>query len=170
MWLNVWGQCDDRFNHGGMWHYHAFTWLHGRQCDGDCDKASEHGAAMVAGLTTELQANVRVRCERALQIATTVQLVPELIDAIEPLLEDEDQYTRLAAVRTLATCDLPESIAALRRVLLDHAPLVAQAAEEALSRLADTAPPAEPPVVDRPEDRAVDMNEIDEAVAEVRFS
>lgn len=125
--------------------------------------------AIIDGLTTELQANVRVRCERALEIATTLHMVPELIAAIEPLLEDEDQYTRLAAVRTLATCDLPESIAAIRRVLLDHAPLVAQAAEEALSRFATTAPLTEPSVSDRPEDRSVEMSEIDEAVAEVRF-
>lgn len=89
---------------------------------------------VIALLTYELEANVRVRRERALQIAITLQLVPELLDAIEPLLDDEDQYTRLAAIRTLAVCDLPESISLLRRMLLDHAPLVAQAAEEALSR------------------------------------
>ncbi|QDU25448.1 HEAT repeat protein [Anatilimnocola aggregata] len=93
-----------------------------------------------AQLTAELQAPVRARRTRALQIAVTLQLVPELFDAIKLLLNDEDHYTRLDAVRTLANCDLHESQQALRRMLLDHSPLVAQAAEEALARFAERSP------------------------------
>lgn len=126
---------------------------------------------MLSQIATELQAQVRVRCERALQIALTLHLVPELLSAIEPLLEDEDQYIRLAAIRTLATCQLPTSINALRRMLLDHAPLVAQAAEEALSRFsaADAAAPAnstDHPGETRP---AEEISEIDLEVAKAGF-
>jgi HEAT repeat protein len=90
-------------------------------------------------LTTELKAPVRTRRTRALQIAITLQLVPELFDTIKLLLNDDDHYTRLDAVRALASCDLEESQLALRRMLLDHSPLVAQAAEEALARFAERA-------------------------------
>ncbi|WP_425616970.1 HEAT repeat domain-containing protein [Anatilimnocola sp. NA78] len=98
----------------------------------------------IGQLTRELQAPVRARRTRALQITVTLQLVPELFDAIKLLLNDEDHYTRLDAVRTLASCDLVESQQALKRMLLDHSPLVAQAAEEALSRFAEqSSQPAE---------------------------
>lgn len=93
-------------------------------------------------LTAELKAPLRTRRTRGLQIAITLQLVPELFDTIKLLLNDEDHYTRLDAVRALASCDLEESQLALRRVLLDHSPLVAQAAEEALARFAERATPA----------------------------
>jgi HEAT repeat protein len=55
------------------------------------------------------------------------------------LLNHEDPYTRLDAVRTLASCPLEDSQQALRRALLDHSPLVVQAAEEALARFARSA-------------------------------
>jgi HEAT repeat protein len=86
-------------------------------------------------LMAELQSPVRARRARALEIATILQLIPDLFDQIVPLLNDEDHYTRLDAVRTLAACGLDESQQALRRALLDHSPLVAQAAEEALGRI-----------------------------------
>ena len=91
-------------------------------------------ATTIAQLTTELQAPIRARRTRAIEIAITLQLIPDLFDAIAPLLDDEDQYTRLDAVRALATCDLAESQEALRRAMLDHSPLVSKAAEEALAR------------------------------------
>lgn len=91
-------------------------------------------ATTIAQLTTELQAPIRARRTRAIEIAITLDLIPDLFDAIAPLLLDEDQYTRLDAVRALATCDLHESQQALRRAVLDHAPLVAKAAEDALAR------------------------------------
>jgi HEAT repeat protein len=129
--------------------------------------------AILAGLVNELRADVRIRCERALEIALTLQMVPDLLTAIEPLLGDEDQYTRLAAVRTLGTCDLPESIAAIRGMLLDHAPLVAQAAEEALSRFAAAGPSNGPPEaeqkIDLPANRATAMTEFDHVEAEAGF-
>jgi HEAT repeat protein len=132
---------------------------------------------IIAGLTTELQANVRVRCERALDIIVTLQMVPDLLPAIEALLQDEDQYTRLAAVRTLATCDIPESIVALRRVRLDHSPLVAQAAEEALSRFAAQAaaneaaaePEAEEYGAPSPSRGTTPLHELDFAASDTGF-
>ena len=89
---------------------------------------------MNSQLTAELQAPIRARRTRAIEIATTLDLIPDLFDALVPLLGDEDQYTRLDAVRALATCELAESQQALRRAVLDHSPLVSQAAEEALAR------------------------------------
>ncbi len=91
-------------------------------------------ATTVSQLTIELQAPIRVRRTRAIEIAITLALIPDLFDAITQLLTDEDQYTRLDAVRALATCELNESQQALRRAVLDHSPLVAQAAEDALAR------------------------------------
>jgi len=91
-------------------------------------------ATTIAQLTTELQAPIRARRTRAIEIAITLSLIPDLFDAIVPLLADDDQYTRLDAVRALGTCDLAESQQALRRAVLDHSPLVAKAAEESLAR------------------------------------
>jgi HEAT repeat protein len=91
-------------------------------------------ATMLSKLTTELQATIRTRRTRAIEIAVMLDLVPELFDALVPLLADEDQYTRLDAVRALAHCELGDSQQALRRAVLDHSTLVSQAAEEALAR------------------------------------
>jgi hypothetical protein len=85
-------------------------------------------------LTAEMQAPIRVRRARAIEIAILLQMIPDLFDAIRPLLDDEDQYTRIDAIRALATCDLEESKQALRRALLDHSPLVVKAAEDALAK------------------------------------
>jgi hypothetical protein len=82
----------------------------------------------------EMQAPIRVRRARAIEIAILLQMIPDLFDAIRPLLDDEDQYTRIDAIRALATCDLEESKQALRRALLDHSPLVVKAAEDALAK------------------------------------
>lgn len=91
-------------------------------------------ATTITQLTTELQTPIRARRTRAIEIAITLDLIPDLFDAIAALLTDEDQYTRLDAIRALATCELAESQHALRRAVLDHSPLVAKAAEEALAR------------------------------------
>jgi HEAT repeat protein len=91
-------------------------------------------ATMLSKLTTELQAPIRASRTRAIEIAVMLDLIPALFDALVPLLADEDQYTRLDAVRALAHCELSESQQALRRAVLDHSPLVSQAAEEALAR------------------------------------
>lgn len=88
----------------------------------------------IAQLTAEMQAPIRARRTRAIEIAITLQMIPDLFDAIRPLLADEDQYTRLDAIRALAACDLNESQLELRRALLDHSPLVVKAAEEALAK------------------------------------
>jgi HEAT repeat protein len=87
-------------------------------------------------LIKELQAPERPRIARGLQIATDLQMIPDLFDNIVALLNDADQYNRLDAVRTLGGCPLEDSQQVLRRALLDHSPLVAQAAEEALARFA----------------------------------
>lgn len=91
-------------------------------------------ATTLAQLVTELQAPERPRRARGLEIAKALQVIPDVFDNIVMLLRDDDPYTRLEAVRTLGTCSLEESQQALRRALLDHSPLVTQAAEEALAR------------------------------------
>ncbi|WP_254509859.1 HEAT repeat domain-containing protein [Anatilimnocola floriformis] len=110
-------------------------------------------ATLISQLTTELQAPVRARRARAIEIAIMLELIPDLFDALSPLLGDEDQYTRLDAVRALATCELPESQQALRRAMLDHSPLVSQAAEAGLARF--QASHEEPPI--KPAEPLVDI-------------
>ena len=66
-------------------------------------------------LITELQSPERPRIARALQIATSLEMIPDLFDNIVALLNDADQYTRLDAVRTLGGCPLDDSQQVLRR-------------------------------------------------------
>ncbi len=101
-------------------------------------------STIIAQLTAELQAPVRVRRARALEISVVLQMVPDVFDPIAVLIDDEDQFTRLDAVRALATCDLSESQPALRRAQCDHSPLVAQAAEAALAKFAAHAESSQP--------------------------
>jgi HEAT repeat protein len=62
--------------------------------------------------------------------------VKEAEEAIAGLLLDDDQFLRVEAIRTLATADSPFIRQTLRDALLDANPLVNEAAETALARLA----------------------------------
>ena len=81
----------------------------------------------------ELDAPIRSRRKRALEMAVALDVVPQLLDAIVALLKDDDQYLRIDAIRVLATVDGPIARQALRDALLDPMPLVQQAAEAALA-------------------------------------
>jgi HEAT repeat protein len=78
------------------------------------------------------------------------------------LLKDEDQFLRVEAVRALASCDSARTRQVLREALLDSHPLVVEAAEGVLAKLAAAtaaaaesaeAPPVPLDVQDRPTER-----------------
>jgi hypothetical protein len=84
----------------------------------------------------ELEAPVRSRRRRALDLAVSLGAVDDLLSAIAALLDDDDQYLRIDAIRVLAGNGSQAAKAALRDALLDAHPLVHQAAEAALAGLA----------------------------------
>src|SRR5262249_55959844 len=92
----------------------------------------------------ELDAPTRSRRKRALQIVLTLDAVAELHDSIAALLNDDDQFLRIEAIRVLATVDSPSTRQVLRDAMVDPHPLVQEAAESALTQLTsrDTVPAA----------------------------
>lgn len=90
----------------------------------------------IHSLRQELDSPVRGRRIRALKMALALRAVKEAEEAIADLLLDDDQFLRVEAIRTLATADSPFIRQTLRDALLDANPLVNEAAETALVRLA----------------------------------
>jgi HEAT repeat protein len=88
-----------------------------------------------AGLRHELTATTRGRRKRALELIVAMQATAELENEVAHLLQDDDQYLRVEAIRVLATTDTPRIRGALRDSLVDAHPLVQEAAEAALARL-----------------------------------
>jgi len=87
-------------------------------------------------LRAELQAASRSRRKRALEICAAMDAVEVLQTALIGLLADDDQYFKIDVIRTLEGHDLPAIRTALRQALMDHHPLVQQAAEQALMLIA----------------------------------
>jgi HEAT repeat protein len=112
--------------------------------DGLADEARRSTAKLVKAvdsraielLRTELQAPSRSRRKRALEICVAMDAVEELQPVLVGLLSDENQYFKIEVIRTLEGYDLPDIRAGLRQALLDHHPLVQQAAERALMLIA----------------------------------
>lgn len=94
------------------------------------------------GLLEELRSGVRGRRRRGLEVAVALGLANDVAEDIGRLLQDEDPYLRLEAVRTLATEDTPTTSRLLRDALLDSHALVHQAAEEVLLTRSIGATPA----------------------------
>jgi HEAT repeat protein len=89
-------------------------------------------------LRLELDAPTRSRRKRGLEMAVAMDAVVLLHDAVVALLKDDDQYLRIEAVRALASCDSSRTRQVLREALLDPHPLVVEAAEGVLAKLAAT--------------------------------
>ena len=87
----------------------------------------------LAGLQEELEAPSRSRRRRALEMTVFLGAAQALETTIAALLQDEDQYIRLEAVRVLADCHTPLSRAALAEAACDHSALVKEAAAAALA-------------------------------------
>lgn len=116
-------------------------------------------------LRLELDAPTRSRRKRGLEMAVAMDAVAILHDAVVALLKDEDQFLRVEAVRALASCDSARTRQVLREALLDSHPLVVEAAETVLAKLAaetkaaadkaELAPaqPDQPDIQDRPTER-----------------
>lgn len=101
----------------------------------------------LTALRDELDFPARSRRRRALEMAVALDAVAELHDSITPLLHDDDQFLRVAAIHVLGTRDSSQTRQALRLGLLDPHPLVQEAAETALARLIalpDAAPADQP--------------------------
>jgi HEAT repeat protein len=98
-------------------------------------------------IRAEFEAPARGRRKRAMEMTLAVAAVAEFQTELAKLLQDEDQYLRIDAIRVLSSIDTPLVRQLLRDALLDPQPLVQQAAETALAALAaragaDTVPGA----------------------------
>jgi HEAT repeat protein len=93
-------------------------------------------SSAVIAVQDELAAPTRSRRKRALEMVVVLGVVDELRGSVIELLTDEDQFLRIEAINVLATDDSQTARQALRDALLDSHPLVQQAAEAALARLA----------------------------------
>jgi HEAT repeat protein len=87
----------------------------------------------ISKLRAELEAPARSRRRRALEIVVALKAAADLSETIIALLDDDDQYLRIDAIRALATSDKPAAREAIRQALLDSHPLVQKAAESALA-------------------------------------
>jgi HEAT repeat protein len=90
----------------------------------------------------EFEAPARGRRKRAVEMAVALSAVAEMQSELGKLLQGDDQYLRIDAIRALATVDSPAVRHLLRDALLDPQSLVQQAAEAALAGLcrSDTVP------------------------------
>ncbi|MDX1945612.1 MAG: HEAT repeat domain-containing protein [Pirellulaceae bacterium] len=90
----------------------------------------------ISKVKSELDANTRSRRRRGIELAVALGAVGDLVEPLAALLSDDDQYLRIEAVRALATHDCPATRNALRDAQTDTHPLVQQAADEGLAKLA----------------------------------
>ncbi|MGQ9573937.1 MAG: HEAT repeat domain-containing protein [Thermoguttaceae bacterium] len=94
-------------------------------------------------LVGELRHVSPVRRRRAVMAAQAMNLVAELESVVIGLLSDEDHLVRIEAARALAECSSQPTVEALREALADSSPVVQEAAEESLQRVARSLAPAE---------------------------
>lgn len=92
-------------------------------------------AQAVPLLRDELAAASRRRRIRALQIAETMYLVPQVEDDILKLLHDEDHLVRLGAAKALAQCGSSAACEALREAEQDTSAIVREAAMQSLESI-----------------------------------
>jgi HEAT repeat protein len=88
-------------------------------------------------LLKELHSPVRTRRLRAIDVAGTIGIVPEVESAIIELLDDEDYVIRIEAATALAQSVTPKSRRALEAALQDTSNLVQDAAERSLQRFSE---------------------------------
>jgi hypothetical protein len=92
-------------------------------------------ATALPRLARELAAEARGVRKKALELAVALGAVGQLEEPIAALLQDEDPYLRMEAIRTLAASQSASMQGYMRDALLDPHPLVQQAAEAALREL-----------------------------------
>jgi hypothetical protein len=92
-------------------------------------------ASVLPRLKEELAAEARGMRRKALELAVALDVVGALEEPIAALLQDEDQYLRMDAIRALSGHGGSGVAQRLRDALLDPHPLVQQAAEAALAEL-----------------------------------
>ncbi len=83
-------------------------------------------------LQEELQARSRTRRLRGIAMAASMNVVPDLENAIIERLSDEDHLVRAEAAKALAVCKSAKAQSALRRALSDRSIAVQEAAEWSL--------------------------------------
>ena len=96
-------------------------------------------------LVGELDAPVRSRRLRGLQIVQAMQIVERLEDRVLKLLADNDHMVRAEAARTLQSSDTSRAVTALRRALLDRSVAVQEAARISLQKVRQKADSAVAP-------------------------
>ncbi len=96
-----------------------------------------------AGLVEEMQSRSRTRRLRAVGVAISMGVVPDVEATIIELLADDDHVIRSEAARALGTSNSAISRQALREALLDRSIVVQESAERSLRQL-ESQPASEP--------------------------
>lgn len=86
----------------------------------------------IPSLLSEMEENSRKRRMRAVEMADVMGLVPQVVEGILELLEDDDHLVRAAAADALQFCPTSEVQEALRRAASDRSGAVQNAAKSSL--------------------------------------
>jgi HEAT repeat protein len=89
-------------------------------------------------VATDLEGPSPVKRRRAVVAASAMGLVRDMEERIINRLSDDDHMVRLAAAQALAQCETVPSWDALRDALLDRSVVVQEAAEQSLTRIAQS--------------------------------
>jgi len=95
---------------------------------------------LVQELLAELMAVGRARRLRAMDIATLLKRVPDVVEGLIELSRDESHTVRLEAARRLGECTGTDARSTLRELLADPSSAVQQMAEQALQEMARREP------------------------------
>jgi hypothetical protein len=90
-------------------------------------------------LVQELQSSSRSRQRRALEITSLLGLAPQVEATLVELAGDEDQYTRLEAIRLLGTLRTPLATEVVRAAINDKSLLVQEAARRSWDEMSPQA-------------------------------
>ncbi|MCA9106018.1 MAG: HEAT repeat domain-containing protein [Pirellulaceae bacterium] len=93
-------------------------------------------------LRQELETHGKRTRIRAVQVASTLELLDQVQDLLAALLMDADQWVRLEAIGALAELGTPEARQALNLALADEVRVVRDSASAALQRLVEERPRA----------------------------
>ena len=90
----------------------------------------------VPQLKAEIESPVRTRRLRALAVARSIEVTRQLEETVIAALGDEDHMVRVEAATTLAQCDSPASLEALKEALTDSSHAVRETARGSIQQRA----------------------------------
>lgn len=93
-------------------------------------------------IESELSSGIRNRRLRAVHVVEVLGLIDQLCEAVAEVLDEDDYFVRLEAVRLLGRCRSSFSRRVLRDAMMDPSSKVRRAAEKALQGMASIPPSA----------------------------